>query len=366
MSKPRNEAHKGLPKGWRFSYGSYRYRVPKGQEHYWDGKTQFTLGKTLAEARKTFNGRMLCAEGAIRTFGELFDRYLYEVIPTKAIRTQIGNRRELKRLREMIGHNNVIEWKSVDAYKLRDAIAQKSTKGSKGGKITANRHMALLKHTLTKGIEWGVIEDHPMTNLKFKMFPIGQSTIKIPTFEEVEEALQIASPQMKAFVRIQLLTGLRVTDTLQIKLSDIASDCLTIHVSKTRNKAPQTMVFEMTSELKEAIDLAKSVKPAAYLAKVIGPVSAFLFHTKHGKCYLNDNDDFPGFSSMWTRWQRKLPQEKRFCIRSLRNLNGHQGDLAEASERLGHSSSATTKKFYRDNVNNVVPLSLKKPNVQNK
>ena len=362
MSKPRNEAHKGLPKGWRFSYGSYRYRVPKGQEHYWDGKTQFTLGKTLAEARSAFNGRMLRAEGAIKTFGELFDRYLFEVMPTKAIRTQTGDIRQLKRLREMIGTNDVKDWKSVHAYQLRDAIAQKSTKGSKGGKITANRLMALLKHSLTKAIEWGVIEDHPMTNLKFKMFPIGQSTIRIPTFEEVEEALKIAPPTIRAFVNISLLTGLRVTDTLQIKLSDITPDCLTVHVSKTRNKAPQTLVFEITSELKEAIDLARTVKPAAYLAKVIGPLSAFLFHTKYGKCYLNDAYEFPGFDSMWKRWQRKLPQEKRFCIRSLRNLNGHQGDLAEASERLGHSSPATTKKFYRSNVNNVVPLSLKKPN----
>ena len=222
MSKPRNKEHKGLPKGWRFSYGSYRYRVPKGQEHYWDGKTQFNLGKTLAEARKCFQARMLKADGAIKTFADLFDRYLYEVIPTKAARTQTGDIKQLKRLREMIGDNDVIEWKSVHAYQLRDAISKKSTKGSKGGKITANRHMALLKHTLTKGIEWGVIEDHPMTNLKFKMFPIGQSTIRIPTFEEVEEALQIAPPQIKAFVRIQLLTGLRVTDTLQIKLSDIS------------------------------------------------------------------------------------------------------------------------------------------------
>ena len=122
----------------------------------------------------------------------------------------------------------------------------------------------------------------------------------------------------------------------------------------------------MTPELQEAIDLAKSVKPESHLAKVIGPVSAFLFHTKYGKCYLNDAYEFPGFDSMWKRWQGKFPKEERFVIRSLRNLNGAQGDLATASERLGHSNTATTQKFYRDNVNNVVPLSLKKPNSQNK
>jgi len=40
----------------------------------------------------------------------------------------------------------------------------------------------------------------------------------------------------------------------------------------------------------------------------------------------------------------------------LRNLVGPQDELEIASERLGHASTATTKKFYRSNVTNVTPL----------
>ena len=43
MTRRRNKEHKGLPKRWRFNDGSYRYRVPVGQEHLWDGKKEFTL-----------------------------------------------------------------------------------------------------------------------------------------------------------------------------------------------------------------------------------------------------------------------------------------------------------------------------------
>ena len=56
----------------------------------------------------------------------------------------------------------------------------------------------------------------------------------------------------------------------------------------------------------------------------------------------------------------KLPKEQKFSIRCLRNLVGHQDDLATASERLGHASQATTKKFYRSNTSKVVPLRLHK------
>ena len=38
-------------------------------------------------------------------------------------------------------------------------------------------------------------------------------------------------------------------------------------------------------------------------------------------------------------------------------LVGHAGDLQTASDRLGHASSATTKKYYRSNITKVVPLS---------
>ena len=66
-------------------------------------------------------------------------------------------------------------------------------------------------------------------------------------------------------------------------------------------------------------------------------------------------------ASFWhpkqSAWINKLPENKRFAGKSLRNLVNSQDDLLTASERLGHASSDTTKKFYRDNVTKVTPLS---------
>ena len=48
MAKPRSKDHEGLPKNWRQKGNAYYYRVPKGTEAHWDGKTEFKLGDSLS------------------------------------------------------------------------------------------------------------------------------------------------------------------------------------------------------------------------------------------------------------------------------------------------------------------------------
>jgi len=346
------QAHKGLPQGWQIRCGRYIYRVPKGQEANWDNKTEFRLGKSLSEAYITYAGRITSFDGGIRTFSQLFDRYLLDVLPEKAKATQRTQRPVLQQLREMIGSNHVSHFKPVDAYRLRDHIqttAQASAR--KAGKVKANRYMGLLKHTLTKAIEWGVIEAHPMTDGKFMNIPEGRSSLRVPTIDDIMDALELTeNPTLKGFTQFQALTGFRSTDTLNIKFSDIKDGKLTVTLNKTRNSTGQINVFDINEDLAKIISECRAIKP----------LSPYLFHTNRGKSYLNEDNIHSGFNSLWALWMNKVPEEKRFAIRTLRNFNGHQGDLVTASERLGHSSTKTTKSRYRPNITNVVPLTAQK------
>ena len=142
------------------------------------------------------------------------------------------------------------------------------------------------------------------------------------------------------------MTGLRVTDQLGIGLADIKSDCMTVRIGKTAKTTEKVLEFVMTPELEDALAECKAIKP----------LSIYLFHNRRGQSYLADDRSYEGFSSMWSRWMAKLPKEKRFGVRTLRNLVGSQDDLATASERLGHASSTTTQKHYRSNTSTVTPL----------
>jgi len=344
MARQRNKENRGLPTRWRWNDGSIRYLVPKGQEHRWDGKKEFRLGKTLAEAHRTFGGRIASFDGAIVTFGELFDRYVFEVTPTKSKRTQKDEIVYIQKLRKLIGANSVIDFRPQHAYQVRDHLKNNVTKGS--GEKQANRHMSVLKHVFTKAIEWGAIDVHPMHSGAFKMFPEKRSKMRIPSDAEVREAIKIANPMLQSYCKLKLITGLRQTDLLGLTVHNVKDDYLEVMLSKTEDRTEQVLRFDLTDEMRDIIRECRERKP----------LSKHLFKTRTGECQLKEDNTCTGFESQWQRWQRKLPKERRFAERSLRNLVGSQDELEIASERLGHASSATTKKFYRSNVTNVAPL----------
>ena len=351
MARKRNPDNEGLPKRWRWKKGAYRYLVPKGQEDFWDGKTEFKLGVTLSDAYQVFGARIESTPDDIQTFAHLFDHYAVKVTPTKAPRTQIDEQRMLGKLRQMIGRNKVEPWKPKHSYKLRNKIKETA---KKSGEKFANRHMALLKHVFTKAVEWGVIDDHPMKAGNFKMYTEEKSKLRTPSIEEILDSIDpynCPNPMLRAFVLLKLITGLRMTDILGITMSDITSEYLTVVQSKTRNTTGKTLKFKMTDLLKQVIDEAK-----AYPANVLSP---YLFKTDKGSSYLKEDNTCHGFQTIWQYWQNNyFPPDKQYSVRSLRKANLNVGDLKAASIRGGHASLATTIKHYIDNVSIVVPIEV--------
>ena len=351
MGRQRNSEHKGLPSGWRWKEGAYRYRVPSGQEDFWEGKTEFKLGVTLSEAYQVFGARIESTSDHIQIFAHLFDHYAVKVTPTKAPRTQIDEQRMLGKLRQMIGRNRVESWKPKHSYKLRNQIKDTA---KKSGKKFANRHMALLKHVFTKSVEWGVIDDHPMKAGNFKMYTEERSKLRTPSIEEILDSIDpyhCPNPMLRAYVMLKLITGLRMTDILGITKSDITSEYLTVVVSKTRNKTGQTLKFVMTDQLQAVIDEAN-----AYPLNTLSP---YLFKTSKGKSYLKADNRCDGFQTIWQYWQNNyFPPDKQYSERTIRKANANVGDLEVASERLGHASTATTKKHYIDSESTVVPIKV--------
>ncbi len=235
-------------------------------------------------------------------------------------------------------------WRHQLAVHLHSGRYQASVLRKKRASGVANG----LKHVFTKAIEWGAIDVHPMHSGAFKMFPEKRSKMRIPTDEEVREAIKIANPMLQSYCKMKLITGLRQTDLLGLTVHNVKDDYLEVMLSKTEDRTEQVLRFDLTDEMRDIIRECRERKP----------LSKHLFKTRTGECQLKEDNTCTGFESQWQRWQRKLPKERRFAERSLRNLVGSQDELEIASERLGHASTATTKKFYRSNVTNVTPLNV--------
>ena len=347
MPNIRNKEHKGLPNRWRFRKGRYRYRVPPGQEHLWDYKTEFVLGRTLSEAHVVYAGRIASVDGAIQSFNQLIDRYLLEVTPTKAQSTQIDEVRHLTKLREMVGDNPVNVFKPHNAYQLRDTIFRSTERGS--GETYTNRVMEKLKHLLTKAIEWGVIPEHPMTESKFKMLPTPKKSqiSRALSIEQVEDMLPKAVPWLQCYVKLKLKTGLRQVDLLLLTVRNITAEGLLVTPHKTENNTGKASLFEWDDELREVVNQIKGLPPT----------SIYFFTTQLGKLYFLNGRRTTAFDSTWARSMKWFPKEMRFSERSIRNLVGSEGDLVGASKLLGHADTSTTAKYYRLKPTVVTPLS---------
>ena len=99
-------------------------------------------------------------------------------------------------------------------------------------------------------------------------------------------------------------------------------------MSKTEKRTEQVLEFQMTPELKAVIDQCNAIKP----------LSPYLFKTRKGEPYLKPDKSAEGFTSIWQRWQNKMPEDKQFLERSIRNWDGDQDDLQTASGQTYHSN----------------------------
>ena len=89
------------------------------------------------------------------------------------------------------------------------------------------------------------------------------------------------------------------------------------------------------------------------------PTSGYLFKTQKGEPLIKNKATNSAVNSAWQRWMKRLKDRNipRFSERSIRNLVGSEGGLQEASDRLGHASPATNKRYYRLKPTVVIPLS---------
>lgn len=349
--KPRTSENAGLPRRWRFKHGAYYYRPKEHERAAFDGRSEFRLGATLAEAHRAFSERVQWIGETFR-MDQLCDRYALEVVPKKAPATQRSNTRSLERIRKAFDRSPVAAVEPVHIYQFRDAV------GLKFGQKTANLDLEVLSHMFTKAIEWGSRRDHPMTGKKVVKFSIAPRDRYVEDWE-LGEAMQVAPPLVRLYVPIKLLTGLRKGEILSIRLADLREDG--IHVQRTKGGRPA--IYEwgdrvdesgaiIPGDLRQAVELVKAARK-----KVTG---LHLFCNRKGQPYIKEDGTTSGFDSIWQRFMAKALAEtklaERFTEHDLRAKVGSEAEnLARAQQLLGHRSAAVTMRVYRRKAERIKP-----------
>lgn len=358
MPRPRKPENRGLPTRWRKLHGAIYYEVPPGMEDQWDGKRLFRLGASLPEAYRAWADRIsLPAQPARRTIADLLDRYLAEVVPTKAKATQTGNVLQVSVLRRRLGDQPLEGIEPQHIYQYIDTRVNEKT--GRKSPISARREIEVLSHAYTKAVEWGYVKAHPF---KGEVRLQGEKPRDRYVEDwEVVEALALPSKRKKgsvlaiqAYMRIKLMTGMARGDLLRLTAAALRDDGIHIQRHKTAGSTGKRTIYEWTPELRAAVEQARAVRPA---------LSPFLFCNRDGQGYIDeDTGEAHGWDSMWQRFMDRVLHEskvtERFTEHDLRAKCASDAEsLEHARALLAHADSRTTDRVYRRKAERVRPVA---------
>lgn len=328
MNKPRLSKNKSLPSRWRKRGKSYYYRPHPGARHHWDGKVEYCLGQSLAEAHAEF-ARRIGYEGTLRTVAQLCDRYLLEVVPGKAAATQKSNRLSIARIRGVMGQSDVSAIRPVHLHAYRDRIGERESKKK------ANLDLEVLSHMFTKSIEWGIRDDHPMTGKKVTKFRLEHRRV-LPTEADVLTFLPYLSRKFQLYVALKIWTGRRKGELLRLHRS---ADVTDRGLRFTDNKSGDELLIPWEPETRAIVQELLTLRD--------GKRGMYLFSTRDGNPYITADGDTSGFNSVWQRAQKKYREAggKHFTEHDLRKFRASQLTADQAQRLLNHSTGQTTRRY---------------------
>ncbi len=194
-------------------------------------------------------------------FEELADMYLelHSKPHKRSHKSDISNTRRLK---EFFGGKHLYEITPLLVEKF------KTERIKKVSHVSTNRQTALLKHMLTKAVEWGKISDNQIA--KVKLYKESNGRLRYLDKEEIEKLLRNCRGNLKPIIIIALNTGMRRGEIFNLKWQDIDFKNGIINIYITKNGEKKT------------IPMNEMVK-TAFIRVRKHPESAYVFSNEKGE-----------------------------------------------------------------------------------
>lgn len=329
----RRHGDKHLPQRVYLRRGSYFYVDLSGKWH--------KLGRDLSSMYRTLATRVEVT-GTCLTMSNVLDRYLIEVLPGLAPRTQSDYRGYIENLRVAFG---TAPPREVTAGHVSDYEAKRAERSI----VQANREKSCLSAVFTAALRWHVVETNPC-RLVPKLREAERD--RYVTDAEFTAVYRLASPMMQCAMDLATMTGQREGDLLKLTRSQLTDDGIVFTIGKSKRRHPRhgkvvetskRVILEWSPELRVVIDRLKKLGPQ---------IRPTLLCNLLGKPFTSD-----GFRSNWHRLManattpgdegKPAALTERFTFHDLRAKSASDDELDAATERLAHDDPRTTQKVYR-------------------
>ncbi|KAF1068207.1 MAG: hypothetical protein GAK45_01435 [Pseudomonas citronellolis] len=273
----------------------------------------------------------------LRVMRSIFDRYVRDVIPKKAPRSQSDNMKELKQLRVVFDNAPIEAITPAMVASYRD---------SRSAKVRANREIATLRHVINMAREWGLsTKPNPCVGVrKNKERPRDFYASDLVWDAVYRQAV----PELKDAMDLAYLTGQRPADVLSMRKTDIDGDYLLVKQGKTTHKVRVLM-------RDEAGDNSLGQLLSMIAARHSGYLGPYLIVSDRGRRVTK-----PMLRNRWDAARdaaKKAATEAgdaelagmigQFQFRDIRPKAASEiNDLKDASRLLGHTEEEITKRVY--------------------
>src|SRR5215510_8127867 len=170
------------------------------------------------------------------TLADFAKEYLLYAKSTKAASTYAGNVPEMQRLtRSFDGYLAKLTTAQVEKYKVERSQTVSAA--------TVNRELALLKHMLSKAVEWNYLKHNPAKPVRLLKEPPGR--LRYLEAEDIERLIECCAdphaPYLRTIVVMAVHTGMRVGEILGLQWTDLDLKNRFISVAKTKSNERKTI-----------------------------------------------------------------------------------------------------------------------------
>lgn len=273
------------------------------------------------------------------TFRKVAERYVREVLPGKAPRTQADNMAELGFLYQFFDNPPALldNIRPIHVRQYMDWRGKTVNAKGQTAKVRANREKALFSHIWNMARDWGYTDlPNPCAGIK-GYSEKGRKDIYIEEtmFAAVYGA---ASQPLRDAMDLAYLTGQRPADVLKMTETDIRDGVLCVVQGKTQTK----LRMGITGELSTLIDRILTRKTSHKIRSLA--------------LIVDDNGQRFAYSSLRAHFDRAREaagvDKAAFQFRDLRakaatDKAESTGDIRQAQKQLGHTTVGMTEHYTR-------------------
>ncbi len=193
------------------------------------------------------------AEAKKHTVGEMVDRYVEKIIPSKS-KSGKDYKRHLQYWKKELGHVLLSDFTPALIVEKRDELACGMTNRGQRTPSTVNRYLAALSHACTIAVkEWGWMEDSPMRKVSKLKEPRG----RVRFLSDSERAALLVASKSTPYKHLHLIivlalsTGARKGEIMNLRWGDINEKRNQIILHETKNG--ERRVLPLTGYARELI-----------------------------------------------------------------------------------------------------------------